>query len=254
MFKFKSRHQRKGAILFHCHLFKNAGTTIDTLLDKNFPDAHGYLEAKGFGQLTPDEVAGALDKNPHWRALSSHTASLVQPDYHRPLIGLVFIRHPIDRAYSVYSYERRRTDEENILNPSAYVAKEQDFKGFVTWALDESNGYGSILRNFQTRHIAGSDNLPEAKHLLKQTPCVGLVEEFDFSLRVLHRTLKRHFGNLDLKYQIQNRSKGRKTDLDSKIIEIKQLLDPPLYQELLDKNAHDFELWEYASRLLHSRK
>ncbi len=241
------------AILFHCHLFKNAGSTIEYLLNKNFPDAHGYLEADGFKQLTSDEITETLDQNPHWRALSSHTASLVKPVYHRPLIGLVLIRHPIDRVHSVYCYERRRTDEDKIMNPSAYVAKEQDFKGFVSWAVDESNGYGSIIRNFQSRHIVGSDNLPEAKRLLRRTPCVGTVEEFDLSLQGFQKTLKRYFGDLDFEYEIQNQSKGRKTDLDSKILEIKRLLGPELYQELMAKNGHDLELWEYASHLLHVR-
>jgi hypothetical protein len=139
------------------------------------------------------------------------------------------------------------------MNPSAYVAKEKDFKGFVTWALDEDNSYGSIVRNFQSRHILGKDNLPEAKRLLRQTRCVGTVEEFDLSLRVFHYSLKRYFGELNFEYLIQNQSQGRQADLDSKIREIQILLGADLYRDLVAKNTHDLELWEYASRLLHIR-
>ena len=253
MFNRKIRHTTGDAILFHCHLFKNAGTTIEYLLNSNFPDAHGHLEADGFRQLTPAEITGALDQNPHWRALSSHTAALVMPEYPRPLIGLVFIRHPIDRVHSVYRYERRRTDEDKIMNPSAQVAKETDFRGFVNWALDENNGYGSIIRNFQSRHILGRDDLPEAKRLLRHTPCVGTVEELDLSLGVFKYSLQRYFGEMNMQYVIQNQSRSRQPELDSRIKEIESLLGPELYRELLAKNASDLELWAYAGRLLHLR-
>lgn len=249
----KTHHETGDAILFHCHLFKNAGTTIEYLLNRNFPDAHGHLEAADFRQLTPAEITGALDQNAHWRALSSHTASLVIPEYPRPLIGLVFIRHPIDRVHSVYRYERRRTDEDKIMNPSAQVAKETDFRGFVNWALDENNGYGSIIRNFQSRHILGRDDLPEAKRLLRRTSCVGTVEELDLSLGVFKYSLKRYFGEMNLDYVIQNQSRNRHPELDSRIKEIESLLGPELYGDLLAKNASDLELWAYAGRLLHLR-
>lgn len=253
VFKRRRRHATGEAILFHCHLFKNAGSTIEFLLDKNFPDAHGHLEADGFRQLTPAEITASLYQNPHWRALSSHTASLAMPDYTRPLIGLVFIRHPIDRVHSVYRYERRRTDEDNIMNPSAYVAKERDFKGFVDWALDDDNGYGSIIRNFQSRHILGRDDLPAAKRLLKRTVCVGTVEELDLSLGVFKYSLRRYFGDMAMDYVIQNQSEGRKPELQDRIKEIELKLGPDLYRELLAKNAGDLELWAYASRLLRLR-
>jgi len=253
VFRHKIHHNTGDAILFHCHLFKNAGSTIEYLLNRNFPDAHGHLEADGFKQLTAAEITASLDQNPHWRALSSHTASLLLPDYPRPLIGLVFIRHPIDRVHSVYRYERRRTDEDKIMNPSAYVAREQDFRGFVKWALDENNGYGSIIRNFQSRHILGSDNLPEAKRLLKKTTCVGTVEELDLSLKVFRYSLRRYFGEFDTAYVIQNQSRNRQPELASRIREIESLLGADLYRKLLAQNASDFELWTYASRLLHFR-
>src|SRR6185437_1347384 len=140
-------------LVFHYHLFKNAGTSVDEMLKINFGDKweQGEFRHPAGKHSDTDEVAAFLRLRPHLRAFSSHTALLPLPEIGRLVFPIFFIRHPIDRINSAYSFERRQIADTH----GARLAKEQDFPGYVRRLL-ESPGNGQA-RNFQTSRLARNE-------------------------------------------------------------------------------------------------
>jgi hypothetical protein len=244
-------------IVIHYHLFKNAGTTIDTVLHNHFGDACGAVEgAHPWETLAPAEVAAYALANPALRAISSHQARLPVPEaagiaFH----PVVFLRHPIDRAGSVYAFERLQPPESPSLG--ARIAREQDFAAYVRWRLTPGNG--AVIRDFQTTHLSAREadmrtaratqaDLADACARLDALPFFGLVERFDESLDRMRTWLAPHVGALPARYTVENSSEGRKTTLEERLQEIATALGPDLYQQLLQENALDLRLYEHATR------
>ena len=94
------------------------------------------------------------------------------------------------------------------------------------------------LRNLQVKMMAGSSNLEEAKHYLRQCRFVGLTEKFDLSLLLLKRSCP---SPLDVSYE------KKREQSDNRIR--KQIEADPRAMELLrEHNRLDIELYDYAVR------
>jgi len=135
-------------ILIHCHIFKNAGTTFDWSLQRTFGQAfidHRDDEpmrtgAAYLGPYLQEQRQGQL------KALSSHHVRFPLPELENiKLIPLVLLRNPIDRAGSVYSFERQQKSN----SPGAINAKKLTFPEYIDWRMEpQANG---VLRNAQVR-------------------------------------------------------------------------------------------------------
>jgi Galactose-3-O-sulfotransferase len=155
---------------------------------------------------------------------------------------VTFLREPISRVLSFYSYARSRPDHylyrlitEERLGLEAFLKREATVELF----------------NLQTRMIAGDGNNPNgsvdrsmlerAKENLRTHFCfVGLTEEFDASLLLLSRI----FGwRLPL---FVKRNVSSKKSLPSAI-------DAQTAALLHEANALDLELYEFAQELLQSQ-
>ncbi len=96
-------------VVIHYHLFKNAGTTVDSLLERSFGPAWRPLErAPNTRFVSADDFLRLAIRDPAVQAISSHSARLPTPsDPQIVFHPVVFLRHPIDRIRSVYEFERR---------------------------------------------------------------------------------------------------------------------------------------------------
>lgn len=264
-------------VIVHCHIFKNAGSSFDWALKRFFGDA--FLDHRddkamkeGAAYLGP-----LLESHPELRAFSSHRVILPLPQVSgTELIPAFFLRHPIERVWSVYQFERMQKSD----TPGARMAKELDFREYVAWRLQGS--VPGVIRNFQTRYCAGllggkkkvldTGDLESAKATLEATPLVGLVERFDESMVVFEHGLASRFPGLDLSYIRQNarpRSGAHRTGLKGWL---KRMLQQPsrhnvnaIAQKVLDKlgkdlanqlnedNTLDRELYSWAGQLLTHR-
>ncbi|WP_219847211.1 hypothetical protein, partial [Burkholderia multivorans] len=236
---------------------KNAGTTIDSIMQRNFPgELSGSIEGKlPWDTLTPDDLREYAVRNSCLRYITSHQARLpALPADGVEFYPIVFLRHPIDRVESVYLFERR--EPEASVSPSVKIAREHGLTGFVEWVL--SSDATAVARNFQVAHLAGIDRdmrtaSPTDAHLeiaLRQMhalPFLGLVEQFDDSMRLLDAYLTPSFGHLDLSYTIENRSAGRAASLDERLARIRQTIGCALYERLCECNALDLQLYEQAA-------
>lgn len=244
-------------VILHYHIFKNAGSTIDAILEKNFHSNWGRVEGSpSTYRLKNDELVKYISDNHHLLAVSSHEARPPVPvSPNIKIYPIIFFRHPIDRIGSIYSYRRSQLE---ILTRSTKVAHEKDMAGYIRWCLE--NPSAETVINFQTRYLSVSERNPRgmadfelAMQRLLDAPFFGLVEYFDESLKQLKNYLCSTFGDMDFGYKIINRSLNRPGTLKERLAYIEYSLGDNLYKELLERNTLDLQLYEQAIRIFEAR-
>ncbi len=248
-------------VCFHFHIFKNAGTTVDWALSRCFGKRFAkYDEQHSSYVLSPAEVNRFLQRCPKLEAVSSHQARLTDRFHESFRIHrLVFIRHPIDRVGSVYSFNRRRTD----VTPGSVKAKELSFPDYVRWQLKHRQS--SPIGDFQTRccstkrgkqfhnHELTVKDLEVAIEYLSSRVIVGPVERLDECLTVAEMELSSHFPGIDLSYQEQNVSLDRALNLSARLDQMQLALGDDMMVELIQRNQLDMALHATVNEMLTTR-
>ncbi len=179
-------------IILHYHLFKNAGTSLDRILQKNFGAGWVTAEFDGKGGDNRGAVADWIASTPDAVAYSSHTmlGPVPQVDGVR-VVPIVLLRDPVKRIKSAYRFERKQQAE----TWGAQLAKRHDFEGYVNARLARPND--RQCRNFQTARLASMcpgdtpelDRALQAMDILRKTGVIGRVEAFDDALAQLSTRL-----------------------------------------------------------------
>lgn len=251
-------------IVVHYHIFKNAGTTVDTIFKRALaPGAIGGIEGPHpWSTLDRPALMAFIEQNPGLRYITSHQARLPAPEMPGvEVYPILFLRHPIDRVGSVYEYERKLPPSDRSIG--APIARGRSLAGYVHWRLQEGNG--SVIRNFQVIHLAGrmtdmryaianDEDYELACARVARLPFFGLVDQFEASFRLMARYVRDLGIHLTDNYTTENRSAARKTTLDERINDIRAELGDTLYNELIDKNVHDMNLYDEAKRLFGKRR
>jgi len=248
----------KRHIIIHYHLYKNAGSTLDFILESHFNKNWLSYDPpnRAIGSLRPLEIVECAADRPNLQAISTHLAKVSPPKsddccYY----PLVFLRHPLDRIGSVYAYLRTlpiEDEREHVL-----MAKKYSSADFIRWRLDAR--FGALIRNFQTAmlcndhinltyKVATSKDLDEAKCNISALAFFGLVEHFDDSINAMKAYLRPQFGEIVSDYRIQNKNSERGASLNNRLDELKQALGSSLYDELERANALDLELYQHAEQ------
>jgi hypothetical protein len=233
-------------IIFHYHLFKNAGTSVDELLKANFPNRWLTREFNGSHGANIAQVAQWLQEEPSAVAFSSHTALLPPPSLDdTELFPVLFVRHPIDRIASAYEFERKQ-DSNNV---GAVVARQTSLTGYIEFHLSQGHSH-SQCQNFQIDRFAhflkGTTGSQSALGLqaLDALPFVGLVEEFEQSINRLATWLTPHFPGFKPVLAAKNVSRDRSLPLELKLEGIRAEIGSACYDSLLEANAGDMALFE----------
>ena len=104
------------ALFIHYHLMKNAGTTIASILEREFGGAYAEVHGPYPGSaLLPNEILGFARSRPELRALSSHHfrfPPIESDEFH--IADCCFLRHPLDRLHSLYQFFRKTKDDSEI--------------------------------------------------------------------------------------------------------------------------------------------
>ncbi len=146
------------SIILHYHYFKNAGTSVDAVLQQNFPGQ--WLTAEFDGMENHIAVADWICAHPEAAAFSSHTAQFPLPEIaDLRIVPIVFLRHPLDRIRSAYAFEKKQVSD----NYGAKLAKQTDFSGYIRTRLD--NPHDLQCRNFQTFRLARAVPGPRSSEL-----------------------------------------------------------------------------------------
>lgn len=245
-------------ILYHLHIFKNAGTTIDWILRKNFgsgwADHHGpYPESI----LTPESVEQFLIDHGDLVALSSHHIRFPLPkEDHFSLLPIVFVRHPIDRALSVYHFLKNQHGEFKRLGISEDAALEDYIR--------MRSHIGTEVGNWQTFFLSHDVNLSAdertvtredlalAKRRIASASIIGVVDEFEISIVVAEDILRQYFC-IDMAYAAQNVRPVRPSQISDRLLYVRRRLGSGLMRGLIDANLLDLELYDFTKEELRKR-
>jgi hypothetical protein len=180
-------------IILHYHLFKNAGTSVDAILKKNFPGRWVTREFPANGGNNTTLVEDWIRQTPQAIAYSSHTMMGPIPRLEGVrVISVLLLRDPIERIKSAYRFERTQAAD----TWGAQLAKTHDFEGYVRARLAQPGD--RQCRNFQTYRLASlmpgeGTELERAKRALGKLTVVGRVEAFDEAMKRLHEIAKENF-------------------------------------------------------------
>lgn len=252
----KMENKGKRIVIVHRHLFKNAGTTFDGILNRNFGgDFCDHREDVPMRKVGPGYLIQYLTDHPHIKALSSHHIWFNMPMHPGlELAAVMFLRHPIERIRSVYNFERKQQSD----TLGSKMAKLFSFRDYVLWYM--KNDSPATIRDFHTRYLSGNRTAKplQKKHFkmarkeILNNPLIGVVELFDQSLQVFTKALNDRGIELDMSYQPKNVSRPfENADYDKRVEEVLDELGDAA-REVLKKNAYDLELYKIAKEKLKS--
>jgi len=188
-------------VILHYHLFKNAGTSVDHLLQSNFQNGWGNREFPGRGGNNTTLVRDWISDTPELSAFSSHTMLGPMPQIKGVrVVPFMLLRDPIERIVSAYHFERRQKAETR----GARLARQHDLSGYVNARLATPGD--RQCRNFQTARLAGmmpgrateTDRARQALEKLRRAGVVGLVSDFDSAIALLARRLQKTFPDFNV--------------------------------------------------------
>jgi len=234
-------------VIIHRHIFKNAGTTFDSILKNNFGEAFcDHRDDHPMRHEGKKYLCQYLTEHPEIKALSSHHIWFnPKSDDRFQFIPVLFLRHPIERIRSVYNFERQQQSDSS----GALLAKKLDFKAYVAWLMQDD--VSAVIRNMHTRYLTGvKDPKPlQEKHFraaiksIDQNPFIGVVDLFDQSLNVFDNEFRKLGISLDFSYTPQNvmQPVGIR-DCETSAKDILNELGA-LANEVLEKNCYDLKLY-----------
>jgi hypothetical protein len=243
-------------IILHHHIFKNAGSTLDSALATQF--GVGFASLENGGDPVPDSmVIDFLDAHPHIKAVSSHhihgeSLNPVLRNHGYRIFDLALVRRPMDRLLSVYKYIRRTPSALALWNQ----AMELDVRGFVQLLVDQhpyeiDNPQVNVIANhgFYGRPVSQED-LDTAWDRYKNYSLCAPVERYDEAMVTVE-----YFNSpvylphgLDLSYRRLNTSQPLAGEAN-----LESLLGSALYQWLTRVLVHDERLWQRADAELDRR-
>ncbi len=250
-------------IIVHYHIFKNAGSTVDHLLQNNFGKAWLAFDGQqAHSRIPPEELASFIQEHPEAKAISSHNAILPAPTIPGITIApIVFLRHPIDRVRSIYDFERHQGLTTGPVSRGADHASRLNFEDYMRWRFDSSRN--GVTHNHHTAWLLHhprfnrleiqAKDFDQAVQTLEALPFFGLVERFEESLELLSAYLRGLGIDISLDYQVKNSSKHISKPIEERLAVMRDKTDPAMWEEINARNAWDLKLHDAALRIFQSR-
>ncbi|WP_024335036.1 sulfotransferase family 2 domain-containing protein [Desulfotignum balticum] len=239
-------------IILHNHAFKNAGSTIDWALEKNFNKA--FIDhrddknmKKGAAYLGP-----YLIENLNISALSSHHVRLPLPTVQNvKILMIMMFRHPIERVTSVYFFEKKQINAKTL---GAKFARTHDLSEYIKWRLRPD--VPRAIRNFHLFKLIplpsnwkkqeNSNDLKNAQKVVDDNMMTGFVEKFDESMVLFEEVLRPYFPDIDLSYKIQNVNQRLDDTTEKRIERLENEIGKKGFNSLMEHNRMDLDLYKYA--------
>lgn len=229
-------------VILHYHLFKNAGTSVDQILKKNFPDGWATREFSGRGGSNTTQVRQWIKDTPHAVAFSSHTmvGPLSELDAMN-IIPLVLLRDPIERIVSAYQFERQQRAQ----TKGAVLAKAHDLDGYVKARLAMKGDHQ--CQDFQTMRLATMvpgdgpilGRAMQACAAIQGSGVLGLVSQFDAAMMTLQGKIKKLYPDFQPLQVRANRGSNTTAKLSADLLQL-----------LIRENANDLALLDHVRQEL----
>jgi len=237
----------KRFLIVHYHIFKNGGSTIASILEREFRDDFATVHG-------PDDVS-VVDQTSLADFVSSHTATQAISSHHlrypKPVVpntiifDCCFLRHPLDRLQSLYSYFQRIDSDD----PLCRLARVDHPRSFFRKLLDNAP---HLVSNVQVTMLAlggaftrpvDTPDVEAASDIVGKMAIPGLVDRFDESLVAAEYFLKPAFPRLRLDYLPQNVSRPFGAGPLDRQEWLRHSWGSDLYATLANLNQCDLELW-----------
>jgi len=241
-------------VIVHYHLFKNAGTSFDDSLKSVFGESwFSFEEGAIQGKIPPNLISNFIINNPNIKVISSHslTTPLINNSVHFEVIPVIFIRHPIDRAYSAYLFEVKKQNK--------YNNSKMKFKEYIDLLLLEKNK--NAIENFQAIHlfndlydginyniknISNDELANKAIDRLRAFKSFGVVDEYSTFIKAFEANFKAYFPDLKIDLKYSNAMQDNNLTIELKIENIRNILGDESFNKLVSHNMADLKLYEFA--------
>lgn len=243
-------------VLIHYHIFKNAGSSVDSSLRHSFGDRWGSFEGSHAHAIqSSSQLDQFIASNPHLSAISSH---LARPPAPAGCLPIVFVRHPLLRAYSVYNFTRADSSQ-----PYSDVAQDLSFPDYIAWALRKKTG-SIVIRDYQVVHLSDASwrgnhildaraersDLEQACQLLTDWGVVGVVEQFDLSAQVFQSIYGPQLPDLVFQPRWENATIRAPFSPEEQLVQLRHTLGETLYADFMEANKFDLALHVHAQSVL----
>jgi hypothetical protein len=236
--------QVRGQVLIFFHIAKTAGTTLHTILSRNFsPDTIMSMDYGNNPQCVNEFKHLAAKQKTKLRYLHAHMVPFgIHEHIPRVSAYIVLLRDPVERVLSEYFYIRRM--EAHPLH-HLVISKNIGLDDFISSGISPA-----AVQSGQTRLLSGVKGVDWAtgcgpltqdifentkRNLLSHFMLVGLTERFDEFLVLLKRAMG--WKNIKLVYRKQNSTpdRPRKQDVSKDLLKLME-----------EYNHFDNELYEFA--------
>lgn len=246
-------------VIIHHHIFKNAGSTLDFVLHKNFGGNFStYDLSNADGNITQERFLRFVDENKKIEAISSHHFHTKQFEYDRYVFfDMIFLRHPLDRLRAIFDFYQKSEINDDQLSQ---FAKDSSLREFIDYLVrfkphQINNVQVNLLANLGVYVRPPNNNdLNVAKRRLSKVSCLGVLCLFDEALVAMEYFLRPAFGGLDLSYESKNISQRMEgVDIQFRLEIFKEECGELLYEQLLLMNKLDLKLYEKAKKEVNRR-
>jgi len=241
-------------VLVHYHIFKNGGSTIEAILEREFPGRFAALHGPhASSTLDRRELERFLRRNPKLTAISSHHLRYPKPAIRNTVIfDCCFLRHPLERLDSLYRYLRGVPGDDYLASRARGMTPCEFFRELI----DEAP---HLISNVQVTQIACAGafarpahhgDLERAAAILGDMAVPGVVERFEQSLAAAEYFLQPAFPDISLEFVPQNVSGGHATCSEERLT---RFWGAEIYDDLYRLNRLDLELFALADEEIRRR-
>lgn len=249
--------RRMRFVVVHYHIFKNAGTTVERILEREFPGTFARLHGPSSdATLDAEDLTSFLNDHPNVRAVTSHHLRYPAPVTRSAVVfDCCFLRHPLDRLDSLYSYYRK-IDSTDAL---CYGAHRYSPAEFVRQLMDRSP---EQVSNAQVTQIANRGaftrpanvtDLERAVQTVRNMALPGLVEIFQESMVAGEHFMRPAFPSIRLSSGPVNVSRQILPGAPEREQRLIRLWGRDLHRELTRLNELDIELTEQTRNEIRRR-
>ncbi len=243
-------------VVVHYHFFKNAGSTIESILEREFGEQFAALHGlTADTALDNEELSAFLSTHRDIKAVSSHHLRYPLPNIKNMVIfDLCFIRHPLDRLQSMYAYLQKV----NTGGALCQMARRYSVAEFLRHLVDDSPHLVSnvqvlqLARSGKFTRPAGEEDLNRAVQAVRGMSIPGVVDLFDASLVAAEYFLRPAFPQIRLHYTRQNVTEAR-PETTHREKRYRDRWGSAVYEDLFALNQFDMQLHAAAVDEVHGR-
>jgi hypothetical protein len=248
--KAKLRH-----VILHYHIFKNAGSTIYSILERNFGNRLASLDSGHFNSTLPNQVLlDFIKRHPRVQAVTSHHLLPPKPAHEDFVFhDILFLRNPLARLSSMYDFYRRTDTGDDPLIAEAKCRTTGDFMQLL---IDE---YPHYINNAQVNFLSVQNQIGQepaietAFRVTCQASILGVTEFFDLSAVLAEHSLTPQFHGINFGYVPQNLTSAAPRALDAHMVQFRDACGDKVYEQLLQSNSLDLALLKRSTEEMYRR-